>query len=612
MRKKILNTKTLTVFIISLVAFVFVAATQAVSYRIFTIGDSTVQDYTTGYAPRKGWGQMLPFFFSSTDVQVLNRAVGGTSSKSFYNSFWSGVKSELKSGDFILIQFGINDRAADTARAAKGEVFKGYIRKYVNEARAKGAIPILVATLRRNAWNADGVTTYDSYHEHPQLMREVAAELNVPLIDLDKKAKAGMEKVGSNYCTWFWYNNYVAGEYPNYPNGNTDNVHFQEMGALQMAKHVVEGLTELSSNSSISKLLPFLQPQHKLSIKVNYPDAGTVTLTETYPAGVNIHMKALANPGHTFLNWQSTANTIFSTNKLVQFKMPASSLYFIAFFDDQKVPDCAGVYGGTATLDNCNVCSGGTTGKTACTPDCNGDWGGKAYLDNCSQCIGGKTGRTLACVGSMEGEDACTNDGITESLNAGFVGAGYANTNNILGASLSYHIVSDQNQTVELSFRFANGGAPNRDGIIKVDGNAVGTLLLPTTGNWTTWYTSTTSLTLSAGKHNITIEANSANGLANIDLISWTKTGISAGSCIITALENEHTDISFAPNPFAQTSTILAKGAFSYTVINELGIKIETGQAVDRLEIGESYNRGFYTIILQTKTNTQTFKLLKK
>jgi len=611
MRTNLFNKKTITLSIIGVLAFVFVAATQAVTYRVFTIGDSTVQDYTTGWAPRKGWGQMLPYFFSSTDVQINNRAVGGTSSKSFYNNFWTSVKSELKSGDFILIQFGINDRASDTARKASGEVFKGYIRNYVNESRAKGAIPILVATLRRNAWNADGVTTYDSYHEHPQLMREVATELNVPLIDLDQKAKAAMERVGSNYCTWFWYNNYVAGEYPNYPNGNNDNVHFQEMGALQMAKYVVEGLQELTSNSSISKLIPFLKPQYKLTVKANYPNAGVVTVTETYPAGVNIHLKALANTGHTFLNWKNSSNIIFSTKSLQQFTMTASNQTYIAFFDDEKAPDCAGIYGGTASMDNCNVCSGGTTGKVACTQDCNGEWGGSAYLDNCSQCIGGKTGRTLACVGSLEGEDACSNDGITESTNTGFKGIGYANTNNVLGASLTYNIESSQNQTIELSVRFANGGTTNRDGIIKVDGNTVATILLPTTGNWTTWRTSTVSLQLSAGKHIIKIEANTASGLANIDLLSWTTSTVNTSNCIITSLENEQHAFTFSPNPFTQSSVISLKGTFQYTVINELGIKIEAGQAIDRLEIGDNYPTGLYTILLQTNNSTQPFKLLK-
>ncbi|HEY8400657.1 MAG TPA: carbohydrate-binding protein [Cytophagaceae bacterium] len=67
------------------------------------------------------------------------------------------------------------------------------------------------------------------------------------------------------------------------------------------------------------------------------------------------------------------------------------------------VQDCSGDWGGTAYLDNCNTCVGGNTGKQACTQDCNGEWGGMAYLDNCNTCVGGTTGLT-ACVQDCNGD----------------------------------------------------------------------------------------------------------------------------------------------------------------------------------------------------------------
>ena len=270
------------------VGYFAISATTAVSHRVFTIGDSTVQDYNDGWAPRKGWGQMLQSFFSSADVQVINRAVGGTSSRSFYNSFWSGVKGEMKSGDFLFIQFGINDRAADETRRAVGEDFKNFLRSYVNEARAMGVIPVLVSTVRRDAWS-NGLP-YDSYHEHPQLVRDVAAELNVPLIDLDKKQYDGMVAATNPYTTRYWSNTYPAGEYSNYPNGNNDQVHFQEMGAIQLAKYVIEGIQALSTHNDMKKLIPFIKPQYPVTVSANHPEAGLITRTETYPSGLNLHM----------------------------------------------------------------------------------------------------------------------------------------------------------------------------------------------------------------------------------------------------------------------------------------------------------------------------------
>ncbi len=64
--------------------------------------------------------------------------------------------------------------------------------------------------------------------------------------------------------------------------------------------------------------------------------------------------------------------------------------------------DCAGVWGGTAFIDNCGTCVGGTTGNTACTQDCAGVWGGSAVIDNCGACVGGNTG-LIACVADCNG-----------------------------------------------------------------------------------------------------------------------------------------------------------------------------------------------------------------
>ena len=71
-----------------------------------------------------------------------------------------------------------------------------------------------------------------------------------------------------------------------------------------------------------------------------------------------------------------------------------SSSYFIN--TSNLIPDCNGVYGGSAYLDNCGSCVGGNTGNNACIQDCNGVYGGSAYLDNCGSCVGGNT-NIIAC-----------------------------------------------------------------------------------------------------------------------------------------------------------------------------------------------------------------------
>lgn len=236
-----------------LVAFMLLMSpSYAQQLRVFTIGDSTVQDYNDGYAPRKGWGQMLSFFFDKSKAVVYNKAIGGTSSKSFYEKHWADVKNQLKKGDYVFIQFGINDRnSSDANRYAPKGVFEGYIKKFVADVRAKGAIPVLVSTVRRCAWTNG--KPYDSYHEHPQLMRDVAKELSTPLIDLDKFCYDLFVAQGELYAQRYLTMHLQAGEYANYKNGASDQVHYQETGATENARFVVESI-ENSNDADLKKI----------------------------------------------------------------------------------------------------------------------------------------------------------------------------------------------------------------------------------------------------------------------------------------------------------------------------------------------------------------------
>lgn len=316
-------------FIRRLVSFTPVAALAAIAFApmtralpvIYTCGDSTVQDWASGYYPKTGWGQVLPKFIDSTKVTVSNKAVGGTSSKSFYDNYWSGVKSLLKSGDYVFVQFGINDSATDTARHTEASTtFKDYLRAYVNETKAKGANPVLVATLRRNAWNSDG-TVYDAYHGYPVATREVAAEMNVPCIDLDGMCKTLMESLGQTYCTYYWYMNLPAGDWPNYSSGQSDNVHFQEPGAIEMARLVVQGIRS-SSFSTMQSLVPALRSTYTVTFSRNNSN-GTVTRTQSFPQGLKVTALARPNSGFSFTNW---TGSISSSSHIAQFTMGTSSM----------------------------------------------------------------------------------------------------------------------------------------------------------------------------------------------------------------------------------------------------------------------------------------------
>ncbi|MBC6905521.1 hypothetical protein DWB84_08645 [Saccharophagus sp. K07] len=305
--------------------------TEYPAARVFLIGDSTVSDYNSGYYPMIGWGQVFGKFFRSDKITVFNRALSGRSSKSFYNDHWADVKREIRAGDFVFIQFGINDRNnADPDRYAPGNgVFQDYLTRFARETQALGATPIFVATLVRNAW--DGNKVYPAYHEHPVVTRELGAQLGIPVVDLDGKSTALLESVGEEYSTYFYYMNLAAGEYPNYPSGRADQVHFQEMGAVEMARLVTEGLRE-SGHAAVAPLVAALKPTYSLTVNTTNPNAGLVTRGFQYPEGIPVTLKVRPRSGFNFVGWRNANGQTISTNRYHVITTTAAPATYTAVF----------------------------------------------------------------------------------------------------------------------------------------------------------------------------------------------------------------------------------------------------------------------------------------
>jgi len=82
-----------------------------------------------------------------------------------------------------------------------------------------------------------------------------------------------------------------------------DNTHFQEMGAIEMAKLVVQGIKNLGTDINIKKLIPFINPIYKVNFISNNSSLGTITRSEFFPAGINVTAKALVISGAKFDGW---------------------------------------------------------------------------------------------------------------------------------------------------------------------------------------------------------------------------------------------------------------------------------------------------------------------
>jgi len=228
-------------------------ATAAVNPKkpaLFLIGDSTIRNGSLdngATAGQFGWGHMLHYYFDTSRIYVVNDAMGGTSSRSFQTSpnLWPLVLQKMQPGDFIIMAFGHNDSSASirgngdetqpfTGRGATpGAVmhsFGWYMRQYIEQARDKGATPIVCSLIPRNRWNAGKVNrNTNDYSLWAKQAADQDKALYFPLNDMiaDKYDKLGMEEVQAKL-------------FP--PN---EAVHPNWAGAKVNAETVVEGIKAL-------------------------------------------------------------------------------------------------------------------------------------------------------------------------------------------------------------------------------------------------------------------------------------------------------------------------------------------------------------------------------
>ncbi|HEY4786947.1 MAG TPA: rhamnogalacturonan acetylesterase [Bacteroidales bacterium] len=213
---------------------------------IYTIGDSTMANKDLSqHNPERGWGQMFQQFFDD-QVIVDNWAKNGRSSKSFMTEgLWKGVLEKLKPGDFVFIQFGHNDSKPDSARHTDPHTtYKANLTKYITETRAKGANPVLLTSVVRRKFDANE-NLEDTHGEYLVVVRELAKEMNVPLIDMEQKSRKLVQQLGPEESKklYMWIEPGVSEKFPK---GDKDDTHFQVYGATKMAGLVVEGIKELN------------------------------------------------------------------------------------------------------------------------------------------------------------------------------------------------------------------------------------------------------------------------------------------------------------------------------------------------------------------------------
>jgi lysophospholipase L1-like esterase len=225
----------------------FALAGAAVAKGPITIhlaGDSTMAKKLPEKRPETGWGEALPMFFRADRVVVNNHAKNGRSTRLFIEqSLWQGLLDSLKEGDYVFIQFGHNDGAKDKPdRYTPPDDYRANLIRFVREARERKATPVLFTPVMRRKFTKEGAFV-DQHGVYPGIVREVAAELKVPLIDMHRMSEQLLVSLGPEESRKLFLQ-LKPGENPNYPNGIEDNTHFNPHGAERMAALAVEGIRE--------------------------------------------------------------------------------------------------------------------------------------------------------------------------------------------------------------------------------------------------------------------------------------------------------------------------------------------------------------------------------
>ncbi|MFH9265161.1 rhamnogalacturonan acetylesterase [Streptomyces sp. NPDC017546] len=205
-------------------------------------GDSTAASKHAEAAPETGWGMALPFFLAGR-LRVANHAVNGRSSKSFIDEGrLAALLAGVQRDDLVLVQFGHNDqKTEDPARGTDPyTTYQEYLRQYVQGARARRARPVLVTSVERRRFAADG-TARPTLGAYPAAMRALAAEENVPLVDVQALSLARWQELGPDgtEACFLWLD---PGDSPNYPDGAQDNTHFRPVGAIEVARLTARAL----------------------------------------------------------------------------------------------------------------------------------------------------------------------------------------------------------------------------------------------------------------------------------------------------------------------------------------------------------------------------------
>lgn len=334
--------------------------------KVHTIGDSTMAEYDESTTDKRGWGMYLGSFFEPSFVTVNNRGKSGADTRGFYTgaAYWPSVKTQMSAGDYLLIQFAHNDEGNDSnlsgldnleyaayckehslpaptdARGTNPQTtYRDFLRLFIDEARELGVNPVLVGPICRAYFSGNNITrkgqhdlgdkfakiengelkqnqsvpATDLSMSYVEAMRVVAAEKNVPFIDLTEATRELYLSYGESQCMSLLF---CSG----------DKTHTNAMGGNLVARAAAQLLknagvlaeyinipTDITANPSAINIGETYcsVPQNKEFLLTGYglePAAGTVSLSASANLQISLDKE----------NYASTAQASYEGGSMFQ------------------------------------------------------------------------------------------------------------------------------------------------------------------------------------------------------------------------------------------------------------------------------------------------------
>lgn len=237
---------------------------------LFLVGNSTMRTGTLGNGNNGqwGWGYFAHEYFDENRITVENHALGGTSSRTFYNRLWPEVLEGVRKGDWVIIELGHNDNGPYDSGRARASIpgigkdalvvtikeigvketvytYGEYMRRFIRDVKKRGAHPILMSLTPRNAWEDADSTIVTRVNETFGLWaKQVAKKEHVPFIDLNEITARKFETFGKEKVKYMFY---------------LDRIHTSEFGARVNAASAAEGIR----NYKKLALAKYLKPIEK-------------------------------------------------------------------------------------------------------------------------------------------------------------------------------------------------------------------------------------------------------------------------------------------------------------------------------------------------------------